>query len=181
MKKFTVLVLLALCFARHANGLPTKAELLKIGLPVLQIETIGHEEPTYEEADPPEGCLGAGIKNATKVPGRVTIETPDEGIVFDSGEYEPKGKGMTVKVRGNTSARFSQKKPYKIKLQKKDDTLCRGSSIFYDKNWLLLRADDLNTVIGLKTSELLNMQWTPSYQFVNPSTPPIASTMSDGT
>lgn len=146
---------------------PTKTELLQIGLPVLQIETVNHEEPAYEEADAPEGCLGAGIKNATKVPGRVVIETLDDGIVFDSGEYLEKESGMTIKVRGNTSARYNPKKPYKIKLQKKADMLCRGNNLFRDKNWLLLRADNLNTVIGFKVSEILNMQWTPGYQFVN--------------
>ena len=45
--------------------------------------------------------------------------------------------------------------------------LCRGNNLFRDKNWLLLRADNLNTVIGFKVSEILNMQWTPGYQFVN--------------
>ena len=164
-------LLLSLLATTHLTGFayekPTKAELLQIGLPVLQIETVNHEEPTYEEANPPEGCIGAGIKNATKVPGRVIIETLEQGIIFDSGEYESKKSGMTVKVRGNTSARYNPKKPYKIKLEKKNDMLCSGNDLYKDKNWLLLRVDNLNTVIGLKTSELLNMQWTPRYEFVN--------------
>ncbi len=151
----------------YANNTPSKSDLLQLGLPVLQIETIDHEEPTYEEAEAPEGCMGHSIKNATKVPGRVRIETLNEGIIFDSGEYESKKSGMTVKVRGNTSARYNPKKPYKIKLEKKGDMLCRGNALYNDKNWLLLRVDNINTLIGFKTSELLNMEWTPQYEFVN--------------
>ncbi len=151
----------------YANNTPSKSDLLQLGLPVLQIETIDHEEPTYEEAEAPEGCMGHSIKNATKVPGRVRIETLNEGIIFDSGEYESKKSGMTVKVRGNTSARYNPKKPYKIKLEKKGDMLCRGNALYNDKNWQLLRVDNINTLIGFKTSELLNMEWTPQYEFVN--------------
>ena len=33
--------------------------LLEVGLPVVQIETVDGIEPTYEIADPPEGCLKA--------------------------------------------------------------------------------------------------------------------------
>ncbi|MBP5339503.1 MAG: CotH kinase family protein [Prevotella sp.] len=166
-----LIILLSLLATTHLTSFaydkPTKAELLQIGLPVLQIETINHEEPTYEKADPPQGCLEASIRNATKVPGRVVIETLDDGIVFDSGEYLDKESGMTIKVRGNTSALFNPKKPYKIKLQKKGDMLCSGNDLLKDKNWLLLRVDNMNTVIGLKASELLNMPWTPRYEFVN--------------
>ena len=150
-----------------ANTTPSKSDLLQIGLPVLQIETIDHEEPTYEDADAPAGCMGSGIKNATKVPGRVTIETLNEGIIFDSGEYTSKKSGMTIKVRGNTSARYNPKKPYKIKLEKKGDMLCRGDALYNDKNWLLLRVDNINTLIGFKTGELINMEWNPQYEFVN--------------
>jgi hypothetical protein len=100
-------------------------------------------------------CLESGIRNATKVPGRIVIETLDNGIIFDSGEYVDKESGMTVKVRGNTSARYNPKKPYKIKLQKKGDMLCSGNSLLKDKNWLLQRTDNMNTVIGLKANELL--------------------------
>jgi len=63
-------LLLSLLATTHLTGFayekPTKAELLQIGLPVLQIETVNHEEPTYEEANPPEGCIGAGIKMLRK-------------------------------------------------------------------------------------------------------------------
>ena len=52
-------------------------------------------------------------------------------------------------------------------MQKKADKLCSGNDLLKDKNWLLLRVDNMNTVIGLKASELLNMQWTPRYELIN--------------
>ena len=43
------------------------------GLPILNIETVDHEEPTAEQVSPPAGCYGAGLKNATKVPAKMQI------------------------------------------------------------------------------------------------------------
>ena len=54
-------------------------------LPIVRIETVADKEPSYEIADPPKGCLGGSIRNATKVPGRIVMY--DKGdIVYDSGE-----------------------------------------------------------------------------------------------
>lgn len=140
-------------------------QLLQTGLPLVIIETVDGEEPTYEIAVAPPGCLGQGIKNATKVPGRLTILNVKETI-YDSGEYEKGGSGMTIKVRGNTSASHANKS-FKIKLQNKADLLCRGDKRYKDKDWLLLRVPNLNALIGFKTNEMLGLQWTPSYQLVN--------------
>ena len=43
------------------------------GLPLLVIETDGHEEPSCDIIEHPEGCDGISITNVTKVPGRLTI------------------------------------------------------------------------------------------------------------
>lgn len=143
----------------------TLNELIKLGLPVVIVETEGSIEPTYEEVDAPEGCLGGSIRNATKEQGRVVVKDTT-GIIYDSGNYVKDNSGMTVKVRGNWSAR-RPKKPYRIKLQKKADLLGRGEKRFNDKKWLLLPFFDLNEMIGLKVNELMEMQWTPQYRFVN--------------
>jgi hypothetical protein len=63
---------------------------------------------------------------------------------------------MTVKVRGNWSAR-RPKKPFKIKLQQPDDMLSRGDSTYADRNWLLMPFFELNYLIGLKVSELMEI------------------------
>lgn len=139
--------------------------LLQLGLPVVWIQTTDSEEPSYELSDPPEGCLGGSIKNATKVSGRVVVED-QHSIIYDSGDYVAKQSGMTVKVRGNWSAR-RPKKPYKLKLQSKGDMLGRGDKRFNSKNWLLLPFFDMNSYIGLYVNELLALQWTPRFQYVN--------------
>jgi hypothetical protein len=38
-------------------------ELIKLGLPVVWVETESGMEPTYEEVDAPEGCLGGSIRS----------------------------------------------------------------------------------------------------------------------
>lgn len=143
-------------------------DVIAAGLPVLYVETVDLEEPTYEVATAPDNMAGVGIRNATKVPGRVYIE--DGGnIVYDSGNYVEKKSGMTIKVRGNTTASGSvhSKKPYKIKLQKKADLLNRGDSKYEDKNWILIKDEALRSKIGFKVNELMGLQWTPSYMYVN--------------
>ena len=75
----------------------------------MEITTVNNEEPVADQVSPPEGCYGAGLQNATKVPARMIISKNDETI-YDSGEYEKKQSGLTIKLRGNTSA-YSEKKP----------------------------------------------------------------------
>lgn len=139
-----------------------------LGLPVLDIETVNHEEPTCEIVAHPEGCMGSGIKNATKVPGRLNIycsnsTTPD----YTSGEYKKDASGMTLRIRGNASAQWP-KKPYKIKLQKKANLMLLGDDKTYrDKDWLLIKDHRLYTLIGCKVNELLGVQWTPRCRYVN--------------
>lgn len=141
-------------------------DVINAGLPVLYVETDDNEEPTYTPVTHPEGQFGYGITNATKVPGRVWIELGG-GILYDSGDYVDKTSGMTIKVRGNTSA-YASKKPYKIKLQKKADLLNRGDDSKYaDKNWILINDDALKFKIGFKVNEIVGLQWTPQYMYVN--------------
>jgi hypothetical protein len=141
-------------------------EVLDAGLPVLTVTTVNGEEPTYERVDHPNGCNGYSITNATKVPARLTISR-NGTLLYDSGEYVEDKGGITVKVRGNTSALVSAKKPYKLKLQKKADLLCRGDDKFKDKNWALIRDEHMLTKVGLKINELGGLQWTPVYEYVN--------------
>ncbi|MBQ6287143.1 MAG: CotH kinase family protein [Bacteroidales bacterium] len=144
----------------------TTQKLIDTGLPLVIIVTDNGEEPTCEYVSHPPGCNGAGIKNATKVPGSVTI-LEKGNIKYTSGDYKEKESGMTVRIRGNTSA-YGAKKPYKIKLQKKADLLSRDDGKDHrDKDWLLLRYDGLKTMAGFKVNDLLGLQWTPGFQFVN--------------
>ena len=166
---------LRVCKASNDPWVPTEREkydiaaILKLGLPVLDIETVNHEEPTCDYVSCPPGSMGGGIANATKVPGHLNIYVGNDAKnpVYASGEYNKDVSGMTIKIRGNTSA-YPSKKPFKIKLQKKADLLLRGDDATYkDKDWILLRDPTLLTITGCKISELMGLQWAPKCHYVN--------------
>lgn len=138
---------------------------LEAGLPVIDIHTVGGEEPTCDYVNAPPGALGRSITNATKVPARAIIYEADGTISYDSGDYVKDASGITIKIRGNNSA-FVEKKSYKLKLQHKV-ALLDGSAP--DKDWVLIKNDilSLNTRIGLKVNELMGMVWTPKGKYVN--------------
>ena len=167
MDKSFILIFITLLLQTplHAIELSEVEHLL---LPVLIVETIGHEEPTCDYVFAPEGAFGIGTTNNTKVPGRVLLVEQGDTL-FDSGPYVKNLSGMTIRIRGNTSAYYSEKKPFKIKLEKKNDLLCRHDSAFYDKNWALLRDgdDELYTMIGNLVNQLVGMPYTPAYRYVN--------------
>ena len=142
------------------------SRVYEAGLPVLFIETVNSEEPSFDHVAAPVGCLGESIINATKVKGRVYIENSEGEILFDSNPYVKNTSGMKIKVRGNFSA-LEDKKPYKIKMEKKTDLLLRGDTRFDDKDWILLKDENLKTMFSLKVNELLGMSWTPAYEYVN--------------
>lgn len=168
----TLLMLLLACLppcARaqqqfHANV--DMATLRTTVLPVLDIVTVGGEEPTYEEVSAPEGAFGKSITNATKVKARMVMVVGADTL-YDSGPYAEDKSGLTIKVRGNTSAYYDIK-PYKLKLEKKADLLHRGNDTKYkDKHWILLAETAPNTPLGFTLSSLVGMDWTPGWEFVN--------------
>ncbi len=140
-------------------------EIENVGLKVVHINTVDNEEPICNYIEAPKGSMGMSITDATKVPCQIII-TQHNDTLYDSGQYEESVSGATIKIVGNTTAYFSvdENKPYKIKLQKKKDLLFRDDEHYADKEWRLLKdAVSLNTIIGLKVSELLNFPWTPAY------------------
>ena len=143
--------------------------LKDIHLPVVHIYTTNGDMPTYERAYAPDDGWGMGIKNATKVSGRLFM-TIGDSLLYDSGDYSEDYSGMTIKIRGNSSAVAFDKKPFKIKLQKKADLLMRGDeNKFKDNEWLLLK-DEKSTLfklIAFKVNQILGLQWTPEFKYVN--------------
>ena len=160
---FTILVLSSL--VSQASNL-SYMEVQNLGLPVVVITTVDAEEPTCEYVTHPEGSWGESITNATKVPGSVSVIATNGETIYDSGEYEKGESGITIKIRGNTSA-YKDKKPYKIKLQKKGDLLGRGDKNFNDKNWVLLGDNSLRLWVGFELSRLVEEDWSPAGMYVN--------------
>ncbi len=140
------------------------------GLPLINIITVDGELPTCDYVDSPTGW-GAGTTNATKVPSRMTLTWGDD-LLYDSGEYKKSESGLTIKIHGNTSA-YSEKKPYKLKLQKKADLLehiRKDEQDYTNKNWLLLKdTKALKTIIGLATSRMImgSEVWIPDWEYVD--------------
>lgn len=160
------LFLLLFCLNIKAQTDFSFENISKIGLPVVSVITLNGEEPVCDYVTHPEGSMGESITNATKVPCRIII-TKNQDILFDSGDYEKNVSGATIKINGNTGA-YHDNKPYKIKLQVKENLLLRGDKKYKDKEWRLLKdARTLNTMIGLKVNELIGMPWTPSYMPCN--------------
>ena len=150
--------------AAQAYDIPVDLEAT--GLKTLVIQTVEGEEPVCDPVEAPPGSWGVGITNVNKVPGSVLIVDTDGTVLYDSGAYEKKESGMTIKVRGNTSA-LHAKKPFKIKLEKKADLLLRGDKDLRDKNWVLLSNRNNLQEIGFLTGKLVGMSWAPEGEYVN--------------
>lgn len=169
MKRTFLFLVIVFVYTFQSMGKDIHQLLKESALPLVRIQTVNDEWPTCERAKRPEGCAGEGMTNATKVPGRVSIELGDS-ILYDSGDYsEEEGmeSGMIIRIRGNASTHHTPL-PYKIKLNKKADLLLRGEEkVYADKSWLLLKDGNLRKNIGFKVSELMNLQWTPSFRYVN--------------
>lgn len=148
------------------KGQQVSQEILDLGLKVVYVTTVDGEEPTAEPITAPAGSWGIGLTNVTKVPGSVKIFSPEGDLLYDSGEYLKKESGMTIKIRGNTSALYD-KKPFKIKLEKKADLLLRDDKNLRDKNWLLLADRDLLRMCGFILGKVAGMEWAPAYEWVN--------------
>ena len=147
---------------------PDMPEPQELEIPTVHVLTVNGEMPTCDLITAPEGCMGQSITNATKVGARMTIVKNKETL-YDSGDYVEGINGITIRIRGNSSA-WKDKRGYKIKLQQATDLLLRGKEdIYHDKDWLLINDETrmLNTMIGLKVNELIGMPWTPRFQFVN--------------
>ena len=164
--KKTNLSVLLLLLSSSVQAEDIHSKISALGLPVLSITTVNGEEPTCDYAFAPEGEWGITTTNNNKVPGRCVL-TLQENTLFDSGEYQKNASGMTLKIRGNTSAYYSQKKPFKLKLEKENDLLTRGDARYKDKDWVLLPHDHIYTLVGNKTNELMGIEWTPATQLVN--------------
>lgn len=138
-----------------------------VAVSLIDVVTKDGELPTCDEIEAPKGSMGTSITNVNKVKSRLKIFTVTGENIYDSGDYKKDESGMTIKVRGNTSAQNPDKYPYKIKLQKKADLLfCNDSVSHTDKNWVLLKPN-FNTMIGYEVSKFIGMEFVPQAKLVN--------------
>ncbi len=165
LKFLCILFFPVVMFAQPWGNAASLKTIMSLGLPVLDIHTEDGVMPTCRYVTHPKGCFGLGITDVTTVPGRLYLSAGKDTL-YDSGEYQEDVSGMTIRIRGNYSA-YSDPKPFRIKLQRKADLLCRGNERYNDKEWLLLRDDELKLLVGLYVNQLVGMPYTPSFQYVN--------------
>lgn len=167
MKRITLLLIILLPALSILSQTTISIDAVKqAGLHIVEIITVDGEEPEGEMIESPLFPGSFNFKYKNKVPCRILI-SKDGQTLYDSGEYIKKTSGATIRINGNTTAYFSHplNMPYKLKLEKAADLLGRGNDTKYkDKEWRLLKdAVSLNTIVGLKISQLLEMEWTTSY------------------
>lgn len=159
---------LAVVTGRAQTAADTVAMLPAFNIPVLTVTTTDGSLPTCDFVTAPEGCTGMGITNRTTVTGRMVMTLADS-VLYDSGPYRVDASGITLRMRGNTSA-YYENPPYKVKLQAKSDLLQRGSSVFNNKHWALLNqltTRDFKSIIGPEVSRLCGLGWKPASRYVN--------------
>ena len=138
-----------------------REKLNDAGLPAIYIYTDRGENPTFAEADTPDGMPGKTITDNAYVRGYCEIANLSSRHAFASR--------MKLKVRGNTSARAAGpegKLPYKLVLNDAADLFGNGR---LDKRYVLLasRGEDLKTHLSFLIGQQCGMKWTPDCRYVN--------------
>ena len=160
-----VILLITMSASSVAQSIVDTAEVHQAGLRVVEITTVNGEEPQGKAVSHPNGNNFNYIYT-NKVPCQIVI-TLHHDTLYNSGAYQEGTSGATIRINGNTSAYYSNvlNMPYKLKLEKAADLLCRSQEAHYaDKHWRLLKdAVSLNTIVGLRLSQLVGLEWTASY------------------
>ncbi|MBE6887826.1 MAG: hypothetical protein E7484_05345 [Ruminococcaceae bacterium] len=128
-------------------------------IPFLQIDTVTGEFPTCTYVDAPEGCWGASVTDNEYVSAKIHYAYPGNDKIECNGQ---------IRIRGNTSARYYAKKPYRIKLERSIDLLNRGDAEYKDTDWVLINYyGNFATETGFAVSEICDMEYTPGCVPVN--------------
>ena len=127
-------------------------------LPIIRIETVNYEEPTHEVLSSPYGVGNSTVISNDYVEGVMNFALDDTTSI---------NSRMRIKIRGNSSSVYSEKKSYKIQLDDPIDLLRMGNE-YADKEWILLNSGtSLNNHIGEYFSDYFNMDWTAHMMMVN--------------
>lgn len=127
-------------------------------LSLITVNTYSGENPTYDEAvksDP--DFFGETKVNNVSLPSSFEMKDKESSISLSNA---------MVAIRGNTSAVYYEKKPYKIELNEPYDLLGLGSE-YALRDWVLLNnAYSIRTYIGHMISEFVDMEWQVPIRFV---------------
>lgn len=127
-------------------------------IPIVRIETAGSQEPTCSYVTAPDGLWGMSISDNAYIPAIVSVMDQGISAVNCTGQ---------LRVRGNTSA-YLDKKPFKLKLDRKADLLNRGNDAIAQEDWVLMPADrSLSTETAMLVASKCGLSWLPDYTPVN--------------
>ncbi|MBQ8190627.1 MAG: CotH kinase family protein [Bacteroidaceae bacterium] len=167
---FVICMFMGMSTCLYANSLSENDSILrKIQLPLIEIWTSDGTDPTGSHVVAPENLWGVGLVDNEYVTGRMRVSMNDSTL-YDSGEYVQDVSGMRIRLRGNTSSYYWEKKPYKIKLSKKADLLFRDNTKYKDKDWVLLRVYNgflTRFLTGNHLGKLIGLGWEPQWEYVN--------------
>lgn len=163
---YFIILFLSITLSASAQTVITPDEVKQTGLYTVEITTNNGEEPQAAVIESPWKPDTYNMTYINKVPCQIVISI-NGSTLYDSGSYEKETSGATIRINGNTTAFYSDplNMPYKLKLEKAADLLCRKDGNDYsDKHWRLLKdAVSMNTMVGLKLSQLIGMEWTSAY------------------
>ena len=169
MRQLSLFLLLITTLTARA-GWVSRDSVIAAGLPVVWIETEGGVMPTattiYWSHNP---TVPATVVANNKVPCRITVTLAHDTLFtsYPDSAAPRDYTHATIKVTGNSSA-FFYNKPYKIKLAAKADMLCRGDSLYDDRDWKLLKdVLNLNQYLGTWICRRLQLPYTPAFQPCN--------------
>lgn len=145
-------------------------------IPLLVFNTVDSVMPSCTVITAPEGCCGTTITDNDYVAGSLCMVLRGDTLL-DAGYYIQGVSGARIKIRGNSTGAFLMQHPYKIKLSRKADLLCRNRS-YRAKEWLLLPIYTWNTAFGRNYTNLIHelgkevaaavgMPWVAQSELVN--------------
>ena len=147
-----------------------------VSFPRIEITTEDYVWPSCDFVGSPEGCWGAGITNAFYEQCVMNMYNKDNELVYTSAlDQNEKFLGAKLKIRGNTSARYSSngRFPYKLKLDEKFDLLepligrPNDGKAYADKDWVLLNyGNDGYRICGDAIADAVGREWSPDYCYV---------------
>ena len=129
-------------------------------IPTIVINTLTGIDPYGEKAEKPD--LGQELWGEAVA----CNEYVTGNLLMDGNNIKRISTGIEIRVRGNTSSVGTEKKSYKIHLNKAYPML--GNNELVSDEWLLLNnGNSLNTYVGDYLSDLCEVEWTPHMMFVN--------------
>ena len=144
-------------------------DIKTLNFPRLEVTTQDYVWPSFDRIDAPEGAIGSSITNNNYVQCIVNLYDNNKSVYSSSKDSDfSKAK---IKARGNTSAYYSDKTPYKIKLSKKADLLApfiegRKDKDYTNKEWVLLKTGyEIRQLIGSSIAETVGMDYVPAFTY----------------